>query len=690
MRLNLLHLAALALSVSGCFSCRQPTPADPKRPEVDAVLLAMDSMQASGMLSVTEFHRVDSVLESYGPLRRSELLSKYDAYHWYYAEYLFNQVEKANAISDSALSLIAENGLLPGDSALYQKWLLNKGDDLVKLKRLNEAFRYYYEVMRTGSISDACQTYRIASRLGNVRFMQHDYRNAIRYYKQAFAMNRRCRQNNRITDYYQCVTEPQGKLNGIGLFFEHDRQLDSALHYYRRALDFLERESASFPAHKKEKQVALGVIYGNMGGLLAKMGRYTEAEKLLRKSIAINGQPSFDNRDALTAQLKLASLLTQTNRLTEASDLLRKLKLLTDSIPNDEAIAELKRTEWMLKNKRRANDAYQAFEEYHRFRDSLVENQFKTVNADFEAAFENMAQAQALANLALKNKQNFISLLVAITILVMLSAIIFLVYSNWRRSQQHIKHLRQLNERVRERSEKLQLTLHALQESQQENTRIIAMVAHDLKGSIGSVKIGTDFLLLNEQVNPEKLTKMAEIINRGAKQALLLIEDLVQSNAHDTSDHKDLINIETMIQDCAAVLKPQAASKDQTLELVLVPVHFLCNGEKLWRIISNLVINAIKFTPRNGNIRISLCRDDSDMIIVVADNGIGIPKDLQERLFEVGRGVGRAGTEGEPSTGLGLAIVKQIVASYQGSIEVESEEGQGTTFCLRFPLQSAG
>jgi len=99
--------------------------------------------------------------------------------------------------------------------------------------------------------------------------------------------------------------------------------------------------------------------------------------------------------------------------------------------------------------------------------------------------------------------------------------------------------------------------------------------------------------------------------------------------------------------------------------------------------------NAIKFSPPGADITIRLYREGDKAFITVSDKGIGIPKDMEGKLFAVDAGVKRSGTAGEASFGLGLAIVSQIIRAHGGSISVQSRENEGTTFRIELAVAAA-
>jgi signal transduction histidine kinase len=116
------------------------------------------------------------------------------------------------------------------------------------------------------------------------------------------------------------------------------------------------------------------------------------------------------------------------------------------------------------------------------------------------------------------------------------------------------------------------------------------------------------------------------------------------------------------------------------------PARVRGNETQLRRVVVNLLENAIKFTPANGTISLTLDRSADEIHLTVSDSGIGIPPEDLSHLFERFHR-GRNASE-YPGSGLGLAIVKAIVGLHQGTITAQSEEKQGATFTLSLPIES--
>ena len=222
----------------------------------------------------------------------------------------------------------------------------------------------------------------------------------------------------------------------------------------------------------------------------------------------------------------------------------------------------------------------------------------------------------------------------------------------------------------------------------------VANVSHELKTPLSSIKAYAETLregAINDSNNNlvfvRRIEDQAERLNR-------LIVDLIRlariesgSEAFDVED----VDLATAIQSCLDEHRRTAEAK--SIHLSAVPAVDDDGGlvvkvdeEALRQILENLVSNAIKYTPEDGNVIVRWKRDGSDALIEVQDTGLGIAPQHHERLFERFYRVDKARSRELGGTGLGLSIVKHLVQFFQGSVGVESEVNAGTTFWVRLPL----
>jgi two-component system phosphate regulon sensor histidine kinase PhoR len=144
----------------------------------------------------------------------------------------------------------------------------------------------------------------------------------------------------------------------------------------------------------------------------------------------------------------------------------------------------------------------------------------------------------------------------------------------------------------------------------------------------------------------------------------------------------------TILVEAVDGMRARATAKGQTLQLQPPEGVAVVAGDAalLRQVITNLVDNAIKYTPGGGNVTVGLAVHDGQAVIRVTDTGIGIAPDDQVRLFEKFFRIRRRDTQDVPGTGLGLAIVKSIVERHGGRVWLESELNKGSTFYVSLPL----
>ena len=147
------------------------------------------------------------------------------------------------------------------------------------------------------------------------------------------------------------------------------------------------------------------------------------------------------------------------------------------------------------------------------------------------------------------------------------------------------------------------------------------------------------------------------------------------------------VNINEFIEKLLKTLRPIAAQRN--IELVYEsfrPITAEIDETKLGMAINNLIENAIKYNMDDGWVRVSLNADHKYFYIKVADSGVGIPEELQERIFERFYRVDKARSRETGGTGLGLAITRNVILMHRGAIKVYSKEGEGSLFTVRIPL----
>ncbi|RZJ75446.1 MAG: HAMP domain-containing histidine kinase [Flavobacterium sp.] len=242
-----------------------------------------------------------------------------------------------------------------------------------------------------------------------------------------------------------------------------------------------------------------------------------------------------------------------------------------------------------------------------------------------------------------------------------------------------------MNAKISGHNEMMQKTLEALEQSQEENTRIMQVVAHDMRTPIAGV-IGLTSLMLEEGGLNDEQQEIITMINTSGGDTLNFINDLLQVQYSKSNLIKEPVAIHTLLKYCNTLLESKAKEKQQQITIETFPITLNINREKIWRVMSNLISNAIKFSPKGTIINVIMEEKPFSALIKIKDNGIGIPDNIADKLFTMNADVQRDGTNGEKSFGLGLSICKQIIDAHNGSIWFESIPGNGTTFFVELPL----
>ncbi|OJX49809.1 MAG: hypothetical protein BGO88_08640 [Flavobacterium sp. 38-13] len=245
------------------------------------------------------------------------------------------------------------------------------------------------------------------------------------------------------------------------------------------------------------------------------------------------------------------------------------------------------------------------------------------------------------------------------------------------------KHLK----RTKRQNSQMKKALSALEQSQADNTRMIRIVAHDLRNPIGGIHAIAS-MMLEEPDRSEEDRTMLELMKTSGQNSLDLVDNLLQLQFSSEQLKKEPVDIAEMLKYCVALLKSKADVKQQQLNLEIVTAIVNASREKLWRVISNLIANAIKFSPNGARIKIKMTQKEQKIRILVKDEGIGIPPEMGEKIFDLFTEAKRPGTAGEQPFGMGLAISKQIVEAHNGKIWFENNNSSGTTFFVDLPFNS--
>jgi len=216
----------------------------------------------------------------------------------------------------------------------------------------------------------------------------------------------------------------------------------------------------------------------------------------------------------------------------------------------------------------------------------------------------------------------------------------------------------------------------------------VATVSHDLRSPLTSIRGFVDLLPVVGELNEQQKSFLKKV-RRGVEDITALINDLLDIGRIEAGTDWGIepCDLNGIIVTVADSLRDQAAGKEQALavETCAEPLIVQGNRLRLEQVVSNLVGNAIKYTPVGGKIHVWSSADDQIAVVNVEDNGVGIPLSEQPFIFDKFYRVQNETTTDISGTGLGLSIVKSIVERHNGRIWVKSESGKGSCFSFLLP-----
>ena len=225
----------------------------------------------------------------------------------------------------------------------------------------------------------------------------------------------------------------------------------------------------------------------------------------------------------------------------------------------------------------------------------------------------------------------------------------------------------------------------------QTRSQFVSNASHELKTPLSTMKILIETLMYQDPIDPIMTKDFLNDVNREIDRLNRIVSDLLTLVNIDSGGMKlnrENISLKALLDEQIKRLLPLARENGIEIDLeARDDIGIIGDSLKLQQVIYNVIDNAIKYTPRGGEVHTSLTRSGKQAIIRISDTGIGIPaKDLPQ-IFDRFYRVDKARSRSTGGTGLGLSIVKQIVQLHGGNIEADSTEGKGTTFTITLPVQ---
>ena len=254
--------------------------------------------------------------------------------------------------------------------------------------------------------------------------------------------------------------------------------------------------------------------------------------------------------------------------------------------------------------------------------------------------------------------------------------------------------LRRANEELAAQRDNLEALSEKLAKESQVKSDLLSMVNHELRTPLTSIITLAQIALESGGADEEERRSWEEV-RKSSSVLLGMINDMLdiaRSDAGAMAVSMELMDLGDIVASAQSTIGPLAVGARVTLATTVAPDVPLVSGdyEKMMRILENLGSNAVKFTPAGGTVSLSAMREEEtgDVLVTVSDNGIGIAKENQERIFDRFFQVDSSTTRIYGGSGLGLALVREYAAAQGYTVGVESELGCGSAFTVRIPVKA--
>ncbi|WP_320019647.1 tetratricopeptide repeat-containing sensor histidine kinase [Labilibaculum manganireducens] len=510
--------------------------------------------------------------------------------------------------------------------------------------------------------------------MANIYSDENQRKKAISYYNQAMEIAIELKDDDTLSVLY----------NNLAIIYQNDSDYNKALLFYEKSLDI---------DKKANNKADIALCLNNIGENYFKMGNTDKAIVFLRESLSTNRQLHLETEiiynleTLIQIHLSLGNFNQAYKYLEEGISLTKKLKTKGKRSDLLKLLAEY------YNKTGKYQKAYSSMIAYNSLKDSIQQKSRTEKIVELQTQFDSEKKEKENEILRVKNQftqekleQEKMRAKYLYIFSFLALAVILLIIILFRSKIKINNQIKIINGKLEDSNSKLKI-MNATKD------KFFSIIAHDLRSPFNAI-LGFSELIKSEVEKGKNLELIEEYnanINESANSLFTLLENLLQW-ANDQRGILEFtptqINLYELIQSNLALFKLKAADKSIKLFSDIQP-NTVAFGDinMVNTIIRNLISNALKFTDENGEIFLSSVLDGDFIHLSVKDNGIGISKNNQDKLFRLDCNFTTNGTKEETGSGLGLILCKEFVKKNGGEIWVESEENKGSKFI--FSLKSA-
>ncbi|HEX2788371.1 MAG TPA: tetratricopeptide repeat protein [Ignavibacteria bacterium] len=559
---------------------------------------------------------------------------------------------------------------------------LNLGNLYKDIGKFDDATKLFYKALEIDLKNNDKEGLALSySSIGNLNAHTGDLYSALDFYFKALNVQEELNRNQS-----RAIT-----LNNIGNVYKNLEEYDLALENYKKAYDILNslgikrwlsqilNNMGVIHSLKKdfnqaflyqEKSLALAKEIGDKnasGYALTKIAevvselKHENPDKYFDEAIAINSE--LKNQTGLAnVYLNMGVYYFRIKNYKKAEEyFILSLKISKENKLNTVLIDIYKYMSELSSIKKDFENAYVYHEKYSQIKDALFKDEYNKRISDMKIKYEKEKQEKLLYN-EIEEQKNKLE-----------------IFYN---------ELKIKNEILLENEKMLKESKEKAEEMSKLKSNFLANMSHELRTPMNGI-LGLSVILKELSGKNTEEYELSETINESAERLMNSINQLLEFSELENSDYNlkyAKFNLMDLIYELMTTFKKKAEKKKISLNLITSKPLIIVNLDKyaLRKILVNIIDNAIKFTSSKGKVDIILYQDENFLIIKVSDTGIGIAPDQMEFIFDSFR----QGSEGlvrkYEGSGLGLSITKRLVESMKGKIEVESKEGKGATFIIKF------
>ncbi len=560
---------------------------------------------------------------------------------------------------------------------------LNYTKGLMKAKS-HLAWIYYRRDDTQNSFSYATQALQMARELGDIEEQinnlntigttysdQKEYDFAITYLRKAIELS-----SAKVFPYL-CSRS----YNNLAYAYIEKNELDSAHFYTEKALSI--GKNNNFP-------YTVGFAMRNLGDIYTKRQEYQKALEAYQQTLNY-AQESDNNFMLISTYTKIALIYLQTHQENLAFTYLMKSIEIGKNyyFPYELHVAY----NLMSDLYRKKGDIAKAFDYqtlYVLLRDSIyniekqtyiIENEFFKKEKQVLIEENNIKQAEIF-------KKDI--WLIGVAFLLLLAVVFaFLSFKNINQKKRAYKIVLQQHNAIVKQNEKIKLQAEHLEQLNQTKDKILAIISHDFRSPLANLQNLLD-LFENHDISGKDILLIIRELRKNIGNVQNALDNLLHwayAQINGLQTQKKVFDIQKIIIELHQFFESEFLRKKIAFHCY-ISAHTLvyADQDQVRIILRNLIANAIKFTPQNGEITIFAEEKQKERLICVKDTGVGMSQEKIQMLFDVNKATSTQGTEGEKGTGFGLLLCKDFVEKNDGRIWVESQIGKGSTFHFTLPV----